>query len=297
MYYKSVGMLPSWVTLLVVGIGFSSCTNQEDIIIDFPTDDSPLASQTILEIFQSNYNQMPEEAITISQDSTVWAQYASPTDKYAHGILGDRIEAGQLVVAANGQILDVTLDSLYVYEDVRPRLYDVDGDGELEVIAIRSHIDLGGGVVIYKIEEDTLVEYAYVEEIGSRNRWLNIVAINDLDNDGVVELAWIQTPHIGGILKVAKIFEGMMTPLSEASEYSNHAIGEINLCLSALTDSPTGKVIYVPNQDRSNIVGFTFQNNSLTEVERIIEPVDFELPLAVQYRFENLVEDEVNCIF
>ena len=142
MYYKSVGMLPSWVTLLVVGIGFSSCTNQEDIIIDFPSDDTPIDSQTILEIFQSNYTQMPEEAITISQDSTVWAQYASPTNRYAHGILGDRIEAGQLVVAANGQILDVTLDSLYVYEDVRPRLYDVDGDGELEVIAIRSHLDL-----------------------------------------------------------------------------------------------------------------------------------------------------------
>ncbi len=298
MYYKSATLLPFWVTLLVLfGIAFSACTSQEDIIIDFPSDDKPIDSQTILEIFQSNYNQMPEEAITISQDSAVWAQYASPTDRYAHGILGDRIEAGQLVVAAKGQILDVTLDSLYVYEDVRPRLYDVDGDGELEIIAIRSHIDLGGGVVIYKIEEDALVEFANVEEIGSRNRWLNIVAINDLDNDGVVELAWIQTPHIGGILKVAKISEGQLTPLSEASQFSNHAIGEINLCLSALTDSPTGKVIYVPNQDRSNIVGFTFQNNSLTEVERIIEPVDFELPLAVQYRFENLVEDEVNCIF
>ncbi len=298
MNIKSNCLFPYWICCIsLFGFLFNGCTDPEDIVIDFPSDDRPLASETILDIFSNNYIQMPEEAITINPDSSVWAQYALPTDRYAHGILGDRIEAGALVVAANGQIIDVILDQTYVYEDVRPRLYDVDGDDIPEVITIRTHVDLGAGIIIYKIENNALVEYAQVKEIGLRNRWLNIVSINDLDNDGIIELSWIETPHIGGTLKVAKMSMGDIEPLAEASEYSNHAIGEINLCLSALTDSPTGRVIYVPNQDRSNIVGFTFESGRLTEVDRIVRQVDFELPLIIQHPFENAVEDVVNCIF
>ena len=204
-------------------------------------------------------------------DNRVYAQYAMPTEKYSHGILGDKIEAGQLVVVVDSVFYELTLPGEFVFEDISPRLYDVDGDTELEFITIRTNVSQGAGIAIYKIIDEQLVEYAYVPEIGTTYRWLNIVAINDLDNDGIVELVWIQTPHIGGILKVAKIKTGTLEVLAEKAQYSNHAIGERNLCLSILTMQFNQKVFYVPNQSRNKIVGFTFKNNELEVFEEITQ--------------------------
>ncbi len=256
----------------------------------------PTATTTILNQLNNNYDHLPEKQISISQDRRVYATYTNPTKIYDHGILGDQIEASQLVVVVDSVFYELELPNEYVFEDIRPRLYDVDGDGELELITIRSNVAKGAGIVIYKIIADQLVEYALIPEIGIPNRWLNIVAIDDLDQDGRVELVWIQTPHIGGILKVAKIESGTMQVLTETSLYSNHAIGERNLCLSVLTEPSSQKVFYVPSQSRAKIVGFTFANNALTVVEEINQAVDFSKTLIAQFDFKDLVGGEDNCV-
>lgn len=263
---------------------------------NLPSPNPQIENQTIVDQLLTNFTPLPEQAISVNLDRTVYAQYARPTEKYGHGILGDKIEAEQLVVVVDSVFYVHSLQSEYVFEDIRPRLYDVDGDNQLEFITIRTQVSKGAGIVMYKIIDEELVEYAHVEEIGARNRWLNIVAIEDLDDDGSIEIAWIQTPHIGGILKVAKVNAGLLTVLSEKSEYSNHAIGERNLCLSVLTEESNGKVIYIPNQNRVRVAGFTFENNELKMKEEIDLAVDFSKTLSSQYNFENLIEDEVNCI-
>ena len=219
-----------------------------------------------------------------------------PTEKYGHGVLGDKIEAGQLVAVVDGVFYEFTLQSDYVYEDIRPRLYDVDGDNQLEFITIRTNVSKGAGIVIYKIINEHLSEYAYVPEIGASYKWLNIVTINDLDNDGIVELVWIQTPHIGGILKVAKINAGALQVLDTESQYSNHEGGQRNMCLSILTEQFSQKIFYVPSQSKNKIVGFTFENNQLNAFEEITQLVDFSKTLSSQYNFINPIEDEINCI-
>ena len=255
-----------------------------------------IENQTILNLLVTNYEQLPEREIIRSLDNRVYAQYAMPTEKYSHGILGDKKEAEQLVVVVDRVFYELTLPSEFVFEDISPRLYDVDGDTELEFITIRTNVTQGAGIAIYKIIDEQLVEYAYVPEIGTTYRWLNIVAINDLDNDGIVELVWIQTPHIGGILKAAKIKAGTLKVLDEKAQYSNHAIGERNLCLSTLTVQFNQKVFYVPNQGRNKIVGFTFKNNELEVFEEITQVVDFSKTLGSQYSFSNTIEEGNNCI-
>ncbi len=239
--------------------------------------DPNMEHQSILSQLRTNYEQLPEQEISISLDNRVYAQYAMPTKKYTHGILGDGIEAEQLVVARDGVFYEYILPGDYVFEDIRPRLYDVDGDNKLEVITIRTKVSQGGGIAIYKIVGELLVEYAHVPEIGTAYRWLNIAAIHDLDNDGIVELAWIETPHIGGTLKVAKINAGTLQVLSEKAQYSNHKIGERNLCLSVLTEQSNKKVLYVPNQSRNKIVGFAFENNEFQAIDAIDQVVDFKM--------------------
>lgn len=256
---------------------------------------SNIGNQTILNQLVANYEQLPEREIIRSLDNRVYAQYAKPTEKYGHGILGDKIEAEQLVVVVDSVFYELTLPGEFAFEDISPRLYDVDGDGELEFITIRTNVSKGAGIAIYKIMDGQLVEYANVPEIGTANRWLNIVAINDLDNDGIVELVWIQTPHIGGILKVAKINSGTLKVLAEKAQYSNHEIGERNLCLSILTVQSNQKVFYVPSQSRNKIVGFTFKNNELEVFEEITQVVDFSKFLGSQYGFSNTIEEGRNC--
>lgn len=277
--------------IIIFTLLFLGCNNGKENVTN-----PNKGNQTILNQLVRNYKQLPEQEIAKSLDNSVYAQYAMPTEKYSHGILGDKIEAEQLGVVVDSVFYEFNLSSEYVFEDIRPRLYDVDGDNELEFITIRTNVSKGAGIAIYKIVGEQLVEYAHLSEIGTTHRWLNIVAINDLDNDGVVELVWIETPHIGGILKVAKIQAGTLQVLDEIGQYSNHAIGERNLCLSVLTEQLNKKVFYVPNQSRDKIIGFTFENDELHVFEEIIQVVDFSKTLGAQYSFSNTIQEQNNCI-
>ena len=107
----------------------------------------PLDEDLIIRI-QSSYEQMPEGVMTIDNNNQVIALYASPTTLYGHGILGDKIEARQLVVASQGVIHDLVLDDGWVFEDIRPRLYDVDGDNHPEIVTIRTKVTDGAGIAI-----------------------------------------------------------------------------------------------------------------------------------------------------
>ncbi len=250
----------------------------------------------ILELLALNYDQLPEQAIAKSVDGRFYAQYAMPTSKYSHGVLGDQIEAEKLVVVRDSTFYELVLAENFVFEDIRPRLYDVDGDGDMEIITIRTDLTNGAGIAIYKIQDGEIREYSSIREIGKSNRWLNIVAIDDLDNDGIVEIVWIETPHIGGVLKIARISNGVLDVISEEAGYSNHGLGDRNLCLSVLTDQMTSKVFYVPIQNRLKIVGFEFKDDELMKVEEINLEVDFSESLLSQHDFNNIVADPVNCI-
>lgn len=262
-----------------------------------PTESDSLSTTQILQRLRSDYQLMPEEQVAISVDSSTYAQYSLPVTRYRHGILGDQIEAGQLVVVLEGKFYELTLADIYVFEDIRPRLADVDLDGILEIITIRAHLSEGAGIAIYKVLDGQLQEYAQVEEIGRANRWLNPVAIADLDQNGTVEVVWIQTPHIGGILKIASFTPGTLSVLDETSLYSNHAIGERNLCLSVLTQEAGQFIFYVPTQNRNQIVGFSWSGSKMAQTSAVNQSVDFSKPLVDQATFSHVIEGEDNCIF
>ena len=223
----------------------------------------PMDHNAAIKFLNDNFDQLPERQISVNNANTVYAQYAQPTTRYNHSILGDSIEAEQLVVLMDGSTYTHTLGNQYVFEDIKPRLFDVDNDGQMEIVTIRTHVTKGAGIMIYKIMNNVLTEFAWVEEIGIPYRWLNIVAIYDLDGDDTVELAWIQTPHIGGILKVTRIQAGRLTVFAESSSFSNHSIGERNLCLSVVTQTENTTILYVPTQDRRQIAGFQFAGGSI----------------------------------
>ena len=262
----------------------------------FVEKNSSISDSGAIPFLSENFKQLPERQISSDNANMIYAQYTQPTSRYAHGILGDSIEAEQLVVVKDGRIYVHTLGKQYVFEDIKPRLFDVDNDGQLEIVTIRTHVTKGAGIMIYKIVNNELTEFAWVDEIGTPNRWLNIAAIYDLDSDGSVELAWIQTPHIGGVMKVARIQAGRLIALAESSGYSNHSVGERNLCLSVVTQTEKATILYVPSQDRGEIAGFQFTGGSFLKTESIQQKVNFASSLASQHDFTHVVQGEEYCL-
>ncbi len=188
--------------LLLIGGMMLACSDENSSLAELP-EEPPSSTPVHINpdsIF-AQYTLLPEARIVASQDSQWFAAYINPTDRYAHGILGDKIEAGGLVMYHEGEYFPVILPENMVFEDVAPRMIDVDDDRIPELLCIRSEVNSGAGLVIYQWREERLYTYAFVKEIGTANRWLNVVAVKDLDRDHQLNLFWIQTPHIGGIIK------------------------------------------------------------------------------------------------
>jgi len=164
--------------------------------------------------------------------SGVWAAwYDAPTTRYGHGVLGDAIEAGALYAYAEGAGTDcdaiaLVLDAAYVFEDVAPRLADLDGDGVNEIIAVRSSLSRGAQLAVYGGDGSSLTLLAATPFIGRPNRWLAPIGAADLDGDGLVEIAYIDRPHLARILRVWRYQAGVLHQVATLGGLTNHRIGE-----------------------------------------------------------------------
>ena len=211
------------------------------------------------------------------------AWYVGPTRRYGHGILGDAIEAAALrVELVDGAQLTYDLPQNMVFEDRTPRIADLDGDGRNKVITIRSSTSEGGGVAIYAAVEGRLAEVAANDFIGLRNRWLNIAAIADITGDGRKDVAYVRTPHIGGMLRLFRYDDGL-TLTSEIDGFSNHAIGSREQRLSAVADidGDWDMEIAVPSDSRATMRIIDYRDG-LVEVASIRLPARVEGPVLAE---------------
>ncbi len=272
-------------SVLLLITGSLTCFSCEKTSDEMPKQGFIIDDSAAWSLSHLDYEFLPERQFAYSEDSSLVAFYFKPTKEYNHGILGDDIEAKGVALyhQQKDTVLEFNLDNQYVFEDLVPRVVDLDKDSIPEIICIRTNVNKGAGIVIYKIHDDAIIEYAWVSEIGTKYRWLNIAAITDMDGDKQIEIAWVQTPHIGGVLKVARIAEGKLTVLDQYSGVSNHAIGSRNLDLSILRKVDNIQTLYLPTQSRKSVLGFQFIDNELLVVDTLAIEVDFSMPLRIQF--------------
>jgi hypothetical protein len=199
---------------------------------------------------------LPDGYIAIAADGDIRnAWYTQPTRRYAHGVLGDAIEAGGLkIVTQSGNRLEFTLPETQVFEDITPRIRDLDGDGTNEVVAIRSSQTGGAALAIFGLRDDELVELASSSENGQANRWLNVAGILDKPGGGATVYA-IRTPHIGGRLFSIEWDGAKLTEKNDiVSDVSNHVIGSRELGLSVVADlGEASSELILLSQDRTRL--------------------------------------------
>ncbi|MCR9219132.1 MAG: VCBS repeat-containing protein [Alphaproteobacteria bacterium] len=228
----------------------------------------------------------PDDPTAATTPNAAWFEGA--TRRYGHGVLGDAVEGSVLQVAfADRRILAHRLPESAVFEDLEPRILDADGDGTLEVLAIKAYLDRGATLALYAAPAgaDRLVELAEAAPIGRQNRWLNPAGAADFDGDGRPEIAVVRTPHIGGLL-IHYAWDGASARLVEerrVAGYSTHAIGSQALGLAAIHDMDAdGRPdLVLPKQDRRMLAVVTVTDAGFAETARLMNPAPVAASLVV----------------
>ncbi len=199
------------------------------------------------------------------------AEYAEPTTRYDHGILGDAIEWGALKLTvdtctgcAGGphiRTFTVRLPENRVFEDTAPRLIDLPDQASPAVMVVETDLSLGARLALY--DESGLV--AATPFIGRTHRWLAPIGGGDLDGDGYSELAYVDRPHLAKTIRVWR-YTDYRQPLQLVAElpgFTNHRIGEAEIS-GGLRDCGQGPEMIVADANWQDVYAVTLRGGTLT---------------------------------
>jgi hypothetical protein len=208
---------------------------------------------------------------------------AEPTRRYRHGVLGDDIEAAAVVAfplhaAVPADIrtasLRYTLPDDSVFEDLVPRVADLDGDERDEIVLIRAYVARGAALAVLGVRDGRLALLAESPAFGRPNRWLDVAGIGDFLGLGRkrLQIAVVETPHIGGVLVVYEYAAGRLIERLRAPGYATHAIGSPVIGMAAVIPGAGADDLVLPTQDRRALVALTFAGGVARERARVALP-------------------------
>lgn len=212
-------------------------------------------------------------------DTITSARFIEPTTRYAHVVLGDDIEYGALEITVTNSapqglliqpvykrsVITIKLPLDRVFEDLEPRIADVNFDGIAEVIVVESSVRTGAQLAVYDSYGNKI---AATPHIGTRFRWLAPIGAADLDEDGHVEIAYIDRPHLAKTLRIWRYADGDLQEVTSLTGLTNHRIGE-DFITGGLRNCDAGPELVVVDSDWRNIIGVRFDKGW---VQRTLAP-------------------------
>ncbi len=224
-------------------------------------------------------------AVPETEQDIAEAWYREPTTRYKHAVLGDDIEAGSLVVETpRGVRFTYRLPKTEVFEDITPRLADLDQDGTTEVITILSAQGEGASVAVFGLVGNALIKKAQTAFIGRSNRWLNIAGIADFTGSRDLEIAIVETPHLAGLLKFYQLRGGQFRNSVAIPGLSNHQIGSRELRLSAVAkvDNNQQQDLILPSLDRRTLYMIGLSGGGLNLLSSVALPAAVDKAIGTE---------------
>lgn len=185
------------------------------------------------------------------------AEFFAATGRYRHHIMGPVPPWAELHLGlSDGTMRRIVLPETRVFEDMVPRLADLDGDGAPEVVVVETDIAQGAALAIY----GPAGRIAATPHIGRPQRWLAPAGIADLDGDGAIEIAYVDRPHLAKELRVWRYEDGTLTEVGRLPGVTNHAIGEAFIT-GGVRDCGTGPELVLLSADRARMLAVTFDGS------------------------------------
>lgn len=178
---------------------------------------------------------------------------SKPTDRYGHGVLGDRVEASGITLVRTDPMLEVVrtieIAEPDVIEGLAPIWVDWNGDGVREIIVTLANAQVGAWVAVYD-EMGTLL--ATGPSIGRGSRWRHQLAVAPFGAGGELMLVDVLTPHIGGTVEFYAWRGNVLEIVASQFGYTSHVIGSRNLDMGVAGDfdGDGRQELLLPNQSR-----------------------------------------------
>ena len=213
------------------------------------------------------------------------AWFSQLTSRYGHRALGEGTESATLnVELRDGRVLRHTLEEAAVFEDLDPRVYDLDGDGRDEVLVVRSDRASGASLLTLGVRDGALVPLARSAPTGRGFTWMNPAGVLPIAGQAGSVVFAVLLPHVGGTLLALRYDRNGFSEMHRIEGASNHAYGSRVQRLSALldVDGDGAPELVIPAFGRRALRVFAWRDGRLQDTGRI------DLPAAASGEFEVL---------
>ena len=160
---------------------------------------------------------LPDGHIAAGRDQVV-AYLSHPTGRYAHGVIGDAIEAGGLTILSAAPPRTVEFGEA-VAEERGVLLTDLGQNGSIEIVTVLAGARVGAWLAAFSVDGRLVAEG---EAIGTGFRWRHLIGAGPLGPMGEELVAAVRTPHIGGTIEY---HDENLEVVARAPGYSSHGYG------------------------------------------------------------------------
>lgn len=195
---------------------------------------------------------MPDSQITQKGGNTAWL--IDPVTTYDHHAFGDDAEPSGFAVQFKGHMMTYKLGPDAVFEDRRVQLEDINGDGNLEAIVVKTYLAKGATLAVYGIKADGIHPITETSAIGAPHRWLNPIGVLRTEGQPPV-IAAVVTPHQTGSLRLYQLKDEKLVETGRLDGYTNHIFGTRNVDMARIGDLYGDKrsEIIIPNLARDKL--------------------------------------------
>lgn len=202
------------------------------------------------------------------QFERVWL--ADPTARYPHAVFG-QVQHAETLLARDrfGDTYQVTLAPDRVFEDIQPRVIDLDRDGREEILVVESQQDKGASLAVYgaPIGQRQLFRLGATPPLGQPLRWLHPLEPGDFDGDGWLDIALVETPHIGGSLVLYRYRHGNLSEFARYFGVSTHEIGSRELATARAVRGRLRHHLLLPDQSWHKLLLLTWRPTGIHRLQ------------------------------
>lgn len=168
----------------------------------------------------------PDARVVANADGE-YAVFSGPTGRYAHGVLGDGVEAGSIAVFDGNSlenVREIRAASGGVFEGISPMWIVKDGRDLL--VVTESVEGLGSRVSVYGTDGALVSAGPFA---GETFKWRHVLAAGPFGPEGELEIAVARTPHIDPVVEFYRFSGDRLEVSAEVPGYTSHRIYTRNL--------------------------------------------------------------------